>query len=194
MPLMIITEVQLPLQVVFFHHPERTKQLTRGGLPEAKLRIRIVNYPESMMQIRSMKASAIGRLVTVCGTVVRIGVVRPRVTQMDFTCNKCSTSSTCRFEDGRYMPPTACPGEGCRSKSFSPLKSTAHTIDWQKIRVQVNHVPPCIMFCMQQKSELPDVQQSLKRASIGTSSCLHRSFKVPTETAAAKFPGLLRWS
>ncbi|CAL8468614.1 g8154 [Coccomyxa elongata] len=123
-------------ETVFFHHLERAKGLTEGGLPDAKIRIRIVNYPESIMQIRSMKASAIGRLVSVCGTVVRIGVVRPQITQMDFTCNKCSTSSTCKFEDGKYMPPTACPGEGCRSKSFSPLKSSAHSIDWQKIRVQ----------------------------------------------------------
>lgn len=134
------------LQTIFFHHLERAKGLTKGGLPEAKIRIRIVNYPESLMQIRSMKASAIGRLVSVCGTVVRIGVVRPRIIQMDFTCNKCSTSSTCKFEDGKYMPPTACPGEGCRSKSFSPLKSSAHSIDWQKIRVQVNSLSRCCIL------------------------------------------------
>lgn len=137
------------LQIIFFHHHERAKGLMKGGLTEAKMRIRIVNYPESVMQIRSMKASAIGRLITVCGTVVRIGVVRPRITQMDFTCNKCSTTSTCKFEDGKYMPPTACPGEGCRSKSFSPLKSTAHSIDWQKIRVQVSSLlRSCFLQCV----------------------------------------------
>ncbi|EIE22418.1 MCM-domain-containing protein [Coccomyxa subellipsoidea C-169] len=124
------------MQVLFFSHPERAQQLTKGILTEAKTKIRLVNHSESTMQIRLMKASAIGRLVTVCGTVVRIGAVRPQITQMDFTCNKCSTSSTCQFEEGRFTPPQSCPAEGCRSKSFEPLRSSAQSIDWQKIRVQ----------------------------------------------------------
>jgi DNA replicative helicase MCM subunit Mcm2 (Cdc46/Mcm family) len=122
-------------------HPDKAQQLTKGPMAEAKPKVRIVNHPESTVQIRSMKACAIGRLVTVTGTVVRIGAVRPQITQMDFICNKCSFSSTCLFEEGRYTPPTACPAEGCRSKSFDPLRSSAHSMDWQKIRVQVSSLP-----------------------------------------------------
>lgn len=135
------------VQVLFYVHPDKAQQLTKGPMAEAKPKVRIVNHPESTVQIRSMKASAIGRLVTVTGTVVRIGAVRPQITQMDFICNKCSFSSTCLFEEGRYTPPTACPAEGCRSKSFDPLRSSAHSIDWQKIRVQVPRPSLKFLFC-----------------------------------------------
>ena len=42
-----------------------------------------------------------------------------------------------RFSDGIYTPPTGCNLDGCRSKSFTPQKKTALSIDWQKIRIQV---------------------------------------------------------
>ncbi|KAK9914958.1 hypothetical protein WJX75_002939 [Coccomyxa subellipsoidea] len=56
-------------EVLFYVHPDKAQQLTKGPMAEAKPKVRIVNHPESTVQIRSMKACAIGRLVTVTGTV-----------------------------------------------------------------------------------------------------------------------------
>lgn len=180
------------MQVLFFSHPERAQQLTKGILTEAKTKIRLVNHSESTMQIRLMKASAIGRLVTVCGIVVRIGAVRPQITQMDFTCNKCSTSSTCQFEEGRFTPPQSCPAEGCRSKSFEPLRSSAQSIDWQKIRVQVRAALAIwLHICLQACMSLSFILECVMPCPVVSHGAVPfgRSFKTRTETAAAKFPG-----
>ena len=42
----------------------------------------------------------------------------------------------CPFADGKYEPPTHCDQSGCRSKSFVADRSTARTVDWQKLKVQ----------------------------------------------------------
>lgn len=76
---------------------------------------------------------AIGRLISVRGTVVRMSVVKPLVTCMDFTCPKCKRVISRQFKDGRFSPPTVC-GGSCRSKTFTPERSTAKCIDFQKIR------------------------------------------------------------
>lgn len=40
--------------------------------------------------------------------------------------------------EGVFALPTICGVDGCRSKSFTLMKKTAESIDWQKIRIQVN--------------------------------------------------------
>jgi DNA helicase MCM8 len=77
-----------------------------------------------------------GKLVTIRGTVTRMSAIRPLVTDMEFACAKCGTIARCAFPDGKFTPPGACPGEGCRGRSFTPLRGSAHSVDWQKIRVQ----------------------------------------------------------
>ena len=42
------------------------------------------------------------------------------------------------FKEGVFALPTNCGVDGCRSKSFTLMKKTAESIDWQKIRIQVN--------------------------------------------------------
>lgn len=75
-----------------------------------------------------------GKLVTVHGTVVKVSTVKPLVTQMAFDCAKCKTSITREFTDGKFSPPQNCDTHGCKSKMFIPLRSSAQTIDFQKIR------------------------------------------------------------
>ena len=77
-----------------------------------------------------------GKLVTMRGTVVRMSAIRPLVTDMEFACAKCGCSARASFPDGKYTPPAACPGDGCRGRTFAPQRSTARGVDWQKIRVQ----------------------------------------------------------
>lgn len=102
----------------------------------AKINIRLHNYPESMIALKNLKAAYIDRLVSVRGTIVKVSTVRPLVIQMNFVCNKCGTSIICDFPDGKFSPPSICEIHGCKSRSFSPIKSSARSIDFQKIRLQ----------------------------------------------------------
>ncbi|KAL1193894.1 putative DNA helicase MCM8 [Cardamine amara subsp. amara] len=101
-----------------------------------KINIRLHNYPESSISLKNLRAAYIGKLVTVHGTVVKVSTVKPLVTQMAFDCAKCKTSITREFTDGKFSPPLKCDSHGCKSKMFTPIRSSAQTIDFQKIRVQ----------------------------------------------------------
>ncbi|XP_074575784.1 putative DNA helicase MCM8 [Curcuma longa] len=101
-----------------------------------KINIRLYNYPESMITLKNLKAAYIGKLVSVHGSVVKVSTVRPLVLQMDFACGKCGTVITRIFPDGKFSPPIVCCIQGCRSRSFSPVRSSAKPIDFQKIRIQ----------------------------------------------------------
>ncbi|VVA97025.1 unnamed protein product [Arabis nemorensis] len=101
-----------------------------------KINIRLHNYPESSISLKNLKATYIGKLVTVHGTVVKVSTVKPLVTQMTFDCAKCKNSITQEFTDGKFSPPQKCGSHGCKSRIFTPIRSSAQTIDFQKIRVQ----------------------------------------------------------
>ncbi|XP_058766640.1 probable DNA helicase MCM8 [Vicia villosa] len=102
----------------------------------AKVDIRLHNCPETMIALKNLKAAYIGKLVSVRGTAVKASTVRPLVVEMSFECSKCKQSITRIFPDGKFSPPSTCNLNGCKSKFFNPLRSTAKTIDFQKIRVQ----------------------------------------------------------
>lgn len=78
----------------------------------------------------------IGKLVSIKGTVVRVGNIKPICISMNFQCNKCETIITNYFKDGKYKTPSKCINKGCKSKSFIPDLLSAITTDWQKIRIQ----------------------------------------------------------
>lgn len=129
-----------------------------------KINIRLHNYPESMIALKNLKAAYIGKfnfmyafffcpqtwmrkymngisfgdmtdkLVSVRGTVVKVSNVRPLVVQMNFNCAKCKYSILRIFPDGKFSPPTVCSLNGCKSRTFNPIRSSARAIDFQKIR------------------------------------------------------------
>ncbi|XP_050379375.1 probable DNA helicase MCM8 [Argentina anserina] len=101
-----------------------------------RVNIRLHNCPKSMIALKNLKAAYIDKLVSVRGSVVKVSTVRPFVVQMDFDCVKCKTSITCMFPDGKFSPPLKCDLHGCKSRTFVPNRSTAQTIDFQKIRIQ----------------------------------------------------------
>eukprot|EP00268_Persea_americana_P053269 TRINITY_DN6019_c0_g1_i1.p1 TRINITY_DN6019_c0_g1~~TRINITY_DN6019_c0_g1_i1.p1 ORF type:complete len:780 (+),score=167.53 TRINITY_DN6019_c0_g1_i1:142-2481(+) len=103
---------------------------------EEKINIRLHNHPESTIALKNLKAAYIGRLVSVRGTVVKVSTVKPLVVQMNFVCGKCGAIIMRIFPDGKFSQPTACIYTGCKSRSFSPIRSTARPIDFQKIRLQ----------------------------------------------------------
>lgn len=74
------------------------------------------------------------KLVSVRGTVVKASTVKPLVVEMSFECGKCKEKIRRVFPDGKFSPPSICNLNGCKSKIFNPLRSTAEAIDFQKIR------------------------------------------------------------
>ncbi|CAL0309852.1 unnamed protein product [Lupinus luteus] len=102
----------------------------------AKVDIRIHNCPETMIALKNLKAAYIDKLVSVRGTAVKVSTVRPLVVAMTFECIKCKQPMMRIFPDGKFSPPSTCNLNGCKSRIFNPLRSTAQTIDFQKIRVQ----------------------------------------------------------
>ncbi|KAL3531896.1 hypothetical protein ACH5RR_005417 [Cinchona calisaya] len=101
-----------------------------------KINIRLHKYPESMIALKNLKAAYIDRLVSVRGTVVKVSTVRPLVRQMTFVCARCGTNIVRDFPDGKFSPPSVCIIQGCKSRNFDPIRSTARPIDFQKIRIQ----------------------------------------------------------
>ncbi|KAG8648488.1 hypothetical protein MANES_08G003200v8 [Manihot esculenta] len=101
-----------------------------------KINIRLHNYPESMIALKNLKAAYIDKLVSVRGTVVKVSTVRPLVVQMSFDCEKCKSTIIRVLPDGKYSPPTICNLNGCKSRTFHPIRSSAKGIDFQKIRIQ----------------------------------------------------------
>ncbi len=48
---------------------------------------------------------------------MRVGNVKPQLTQMDFQCARCSAAMTMYFTDGKYLVPERCTTSQCRSKT-----------------------------------------------------------------------------
>jgi DNA helicase MCM8 len=74
------------------------------------------------------------KLVTVRGTVVKVSTVKPLVVHMKFRCMKCGIKIDCVFCDGKFAPPISCDTHGCKGRTFTPDRSSAVLIDFQKIR------------------------------------------------------------
>lgn len=61
--------------------------------------VRLANYTP-YTSLRRLKASLIGKFVSLRGTVVRVGNFKQLVSQMVFVCNRCSTGQVVHFVDG----------------------------------------------------------------------------------------------
>lgn len=109
--------------------------LSRRGAVQQRVHVRIVDYP-AKTKLKSLKANLIDQYFATRGTVVRVGNIRPMVTRMHFQCSRCGESTVRHFEGGKYNPPTSCPTDGCRSRTFEPDRDGCSTVDWQKIRLQ----------------------------------------------------------
>ncbi|XP_053292433.1 DNA helicase MCM8 [Pleuronectes platessa] len=98
---------------------------------------RLYNY-EPLTPLRMLRASVFGRLVCVKGTVVRVSNIRPLCTRMAFRCQSCMQTMSLPLQHGKYATPTKCIQPDCRSRSFTPSRSSplTHTVDWQIIKVQ----------------------------------------------------------
>lgn len=103
--------------------------------PPAMVRVRVRGL-EPVTPLSQLKSNYVGRLVSVRGTVLRVGYIKPLVTRMAFECNRCGATLLQPLPDGRFQTPSRCTGDRCKSRSFTPLRRSPHiaTIDWQTIR------------------------------------------------------------
>jgi len=89
--------------------------------------------------IRSLRTSAIGKLVSISGTVTRTSEVRPELVRGVFQCQDCRTTVEGVEQVFRYTEPRVCPNEVCMNKVNWRLNLEGSTFgDWQKCRIQEN--------------------------------------------------------
>lgn len=96
--------------------------------------------------VRLVKSSLESKLVTVKGTVTRVGSVRPLVKAMEFSCDQCSATQQAFFQNAEFDPPRACLGK-CRGRFFTPIVSRATAVDWQLFRLQVRMLMAHMHIC-----------------------------------------------
>lgn len=102
---------------------------------ENRLWPRIYNFTP-LTPVKMLRGTSVGKFVTIKGTVVRVSNIRQQLVSMYFECVRCGEKQFRSFTDYKYSVPVRCPTEKCRSRVFTPLRDTAETTDWQKIRVQ----------------------------------------------------------
>ncbi len=102
---------------------------------ENRLLPRIYNFTP-LISMRRLRGNSVGKFVAVRGTVVRVSNIRQQVVSMPFACGKCGEKQSILFADFKYSPPVSCKTPRCRGKAFEPLRESAETVDWQKIRIQ----------------------------------------------------------
>ncbi|KJE94138.1 hypothetical protein CAOG_08824 [Capsaspora owczarzaki ATCC 30864] len=134
-PSLTLATLSLALYEVMYGEVDQDVHLHAVG---NRVFARVVNV-EPVSAIRSLlKSNAVGRLVSLRGTVVRVGNIKPQVVRLAFTCSKCDGTTVIALADGRYAVPSRCTTPQCRGSSFVPRRSDPDTImvDWQTIRVQ----------------------------------------------------------
>lgn len=101
----------------------------------SKIIARIVNFPE-ISNFKDLKACNIGRFVSLRGTAVRVGTIKPLVYQIAFYCLKCQQTLIVQASDGIYRTPTKCTTYNCAGKQFSPDRTSPETIcrSFQKVK------------------------------------------------------------
>ena len=102
---------------------------------------RLRDFPDNPTQMERLKAEKLSRLLCVKGTVIRVANVTQMNTWLTYQCLKCEM--LCSVEQapkGLYTRPRCCPQEGCRSQTFTEMRTHASTltINSQMIRLQEN--------------------------------------------------------
>ncbi|XP_023695014.2 DNA helicase MCM8 [Paramormyrops kingsleyae] len=98
---------------------------------------RVYNF-EPLTPLKMLKANLYGKYVALRGTVVRVSNIKPLCAKMAFVCNNCGDTQSFHLPDGKFATPTKCLQPGCRSRSFTPNRSSplTLTVDYQTIKVQ----------------------------------------------------------
>jgi len=110
------------------------------GLPPplaaSRVRVHLFNYAASKAPFRAVRSNAVGQLVTVRGTVVRVSAVRSLVTALPYACAACGTRQLVALPDGLLRPPRRCLSDTCRSRRFTEERAFATAQDVQRLKLQ----------------------------------------------------------
>ena len=109
---------------------------THGEYLNNKVNVRIIGA-KRRTKMANIKANMIGKFIQVRGTVIRISNIQPFVTIMPFRCGSCGETIEVPIVDGKHQRPKKCTTQGCRSKTFEPIKSDAQTIDLQYVKLDI---------------------------------------------------------
>ncbi|KAG4073434.1 hypothetical protein HA402_000658 [Bradysia odoriphaga] len=109
--------------------------------------------------IREVKASNIGKLVTVRGIVTRSTEVKPMIVVATYTCDRCGAETYQPVNSLSFMPVADCPSEDCRvNKAGGRLHLQTRGskfVKFQEVKIQehsdqvpVGHIPRSLnVFC-----------------------------------------------
>lgn len=115
---------------------EDTSQLTHNNTVERTLQIAFFDMPQ-IDAIRDVRASEIGKLKAILGTVTRTLEVRPELYRGTFSCDLCKAEIPNVEQAFKYTEPTMCPL--CDNQlHFTLIVDKSQFIDWQKVRIQEN--------------------------------------------------------
>ncbi|KAF2838850.1 MCM-domain-containing protein [Patellaria atrata CBS 101060] len=90
-------------------------------------------------RVRQLRTNAIGKLLSISGTVTRTSEVRPELSLATFVCQICNTVVPNIEQTFRYTEPTQCPNLTCMNRQAWRLDIRQSTfVDWQKVRIQEN--------------------------------------------------------
>lgn len=90
-------------------------------------------------RVRSLRATNIGQLISISGTVTRTSEVRPELSLATFVCEACRAVVPNVEQTFRYTEPTQCPNSTCQNRVAWQLDIRRSTfVDWQKVRIQEN--------------------------------------------------------
>ncbi|MCL5731336.1 MAG: hypothetical protein M1605_04385 [Candidatus Thermoplasmatota archaeon] len=109
-----------------------------------RFNIRLIDIPQkdTFVEIRSLRSTNIGKLISISGIVRKNTEVSPRLQNAAFECSFCKTvvfrsQLRGRLEEPEICPNPECPSEGKRTK-FILLPTDSEFVDVQKIEIQEN--------------------------------------------------------
>ncbi len=108
---------------------EAVKQI-ETGLSESKIRIRLINIPETReVRIRNVRAKHIGKLIVLNGQVRRASDIRPEVSESIFQCGNCGNKIRVIQKEKTISNPSEC--DSCDNRrNFKLLNQKLYDARW----------------------------------------------------------------
>ena len=126
-------EIIIPSIEYTMHHVALITSTHPEQLMDCRCYVRI-QIPKPTHTIKELKASTIGKLICIKGTVIKASSIKPFLRSMIFQCSTCKSEKEITFRDGKYVVPKKC--ASCNATTFVPLRHTIKITETQRIRVQ----------------------------------------------------------
>lgn len=95
----------------------------------------IYNLP-GVQKIRDLKTFALGKIMSISGTVTRTTEVKPELQIGSFRCLTCSQLNQGIEQQYRFTEPARCESDRCFGREFELVSTNSVYFDWQKLRLQ----------------------------------------------------------